>query len=103
MKPIILFGRSGTRVIRTAHPRRARCAIAGAIAALIALYAFVAWLDLEPSLPVAGEAALQRAYEEGRAQGHAEMIASVEAAWQAADTEANFCRARYAAARGGRP
>ena len=72
------------------------------VLALLALFALSAYLDTtdyppapeQPATPA--ELALQRAYDEGRSQGHAEMIDSARAAWQAASAEAASCAARKA-------
>ncbi|MBX3634727.1 MAG: hypothetical protein KF683_04970 [Rubrivivax sp.] len=56
-----------------------------AVALLLAVYAAAAVLDAHADDGlVLQERARQAAFEEGRRAGHAEMIATAEAAWQAA-------------------
>lgn len=65
-----------------------------AMLALLATLAMLQWLD-ERDTQAHAEASrrraadLARAYQQGRDQGHAEMIATAEAGWQAARTEAD--------------
>lgn len=61
----------------------------GALLSLLALLAGAQWLD-DHEAQRATE--LKHAYEQGRARGHAEMISTAEAGWQAAHTEAQRAR-----------
>lgn len=53
------------------------------VAAVLALFVLTGWLDGRDGRDKLA-AEMQRMYELGRQQGHAEMVASAEAAWAAA-------------------
>lgn len=69
------------------------------IAALILTFGLAGYMDertrmQDEALELARQAELLRAFESGREKGHREMLDSAQAAWQAAQAEAGFCRTR---------
>lgn len=99
LKPRIFF--AGPQVVRTRSAWRgliggSTLIVTAQVLAVAAAFVMGAWLDHDD---LHDPTALQRAFESGRQQGHAELIASAEAAWQAANAEAELCRQRMA----GRP
>ena len=100
MKPRLLFHKGGY-VILTGRSRVPWLwlTLLLALAALFGLYALAESLDraaeqrLGPE-PQPGQTELQRAFDAGVSQGHADMVASATAAWQAAGAEADVAAAK---------
>ncbi|MDP2008209.1 MAG: hypothetical protein Q8K45_21265 [Rubrivivax sp.] len=88
------FREAGSVVPTRAPWRRARhwllewaqaCAWpAGGLAAVMAFFMLAGYLDETARLQQEAGADIRQAFELGRAKGHAEMVASAEAAWAAA-------------------
>lgn len=91
MKSLLLFRQSGY-AIRTRRTRHAQWLWpTTAVLTVVALLALAGHLDDNDQARqrlAAAEAELTRTFEAGRSAGHADMIASATAAWQAAMTEA---------------
>ncbi len=90
--------RSGAHVTPTRTIPRWYAAVWPTLGCLfvVGVIALATWSDKqadqrEAARLLALEAAEQRGFEAGRELGHAEMVASAEAAWQAAGTEAERC------------
>ena len=102
MKSRPLFRESGypiaTRRSGIVHALLRTLWIPCALAALVAIFGYAGWLDQRAEQQQL-QAALQhqvdlaRAYDEGVRKGNAEMMDTARAAWEAAQAEADQCRA----------